>query len=187
MSDDVLRLQAPGHLAWIDLEMTGLDAQRDHILQAALIVTDEDLAIREEFVCDIWHPSEHFAGMNSFVRDMHERNGLLERCAASRTDLHAAEQALLMRVAAWCPYPAVLCGNTIGHDKKFIDRWMPGLSRYLSYRVIDVTSLKLLSRLWYGDAAEFQKPEEGRHDALVDIRNSIAELAHYRARFFKAP
>ena len=174
------RIQAADRLAWIDLEMTGLDPARDQIIQAALIVTDGDLNLLEEFVCDIWQPEPVLELMTPFVRDMHEKTGLIERLRASRTDLHAAEQQLLERVTGWCPYPAILCGNSVGHDKRFLDRWMPGLARYLSYRLIDVTSIKLLAKMWTDESTLYQKPEAGAHDALVDIRNSIAELAHYR-------
>jgi oligoribonuclease len=179
------RVQHPGHLAWIDLEMTGLDPQGDVILQAALIVTDRELRPLEEFAVDIWQPESALAGMVPFVRAMHERTGLLARVRASTTDLVAAERALLARVAGWCPYQTVLCGNSVGTDKRFLERWMPGLASYLSYRIVDVSSLKVLAKLWYGEAAAYAKPADGEHDALVDIRNSIAELAHYRATLFR--
>lgn len=179
------RTQRPGNLAWVDLEMTGLDAQRDVILQAALIVTDSELRPLEEFVCDLWQPEEALGRMVPFVRDMHEKTGLLARVRASKTDLVAAERALLERVTGWCPYGTVLCGNSVGTDKRFLERWMPGLAAYLSYRIVDVSSLKVLAKLWYGEAAAYKKPAVGEHDALVDIRNSIAELAHYRATLLR--
>jgi oligoribonuclease len=179
------RVQAATNLAWLDLEMTGLDPQADVILQAALIITDADLNVLEEFVCDVWQPDALLARMVPFVRDMHETTGLTDRVRKSRVDLLVAERKLLERVAGWCTYPAVLCGNTIGQDKRFVDRWMPGLAGYLSYRTLDVTSVKLLAKAWYGEDAIYDKPQKGEHDALVDIRNSIAELSHYRATLFK--
>jgi oligoribonuclease len=179
------RAQSATNLAWLDLEMTGLDAQADVILQAALIITDAQLNVLEEFVCDIWQPDAALERMVPFVREMHETTGLTERVRKSKIDLMVAERKLLERVAGWCTYPAVLCGNTIGQDKRFVDRWMPGLSGYLSYRTLDVTSLKLLAKTWYGEAAVYDKPQKGEHDALVDIKNSIAELSHYRATLFK--
>ena len=182
-----MRTQSATNLAWLDLEMTGLDPQTDVILQAALIVTDAQLNVLEEFVCDIWQPDEHLARMVPFVKDMHETTGLSERVRKSKIDLLVAERKLLERVAGWCTYPAVLCGNTIGQDKRFVDQWMPGLSGYLSYRTIDVTSIKLIARAWYGEQAIYEKPVKGEHDALVDIKNSIAELSHYRATVFKTP
>jgi oligoribonuclease len=183
----VARTQSPTNLAWLDLEMTGLNPQEDVILQAALIITDAQLNVLEEFVCDVWQPDALLARMVPFVKEMHETTGLTERVKKSRVDLMVAERKLLERVAGWCAYPAVLCGNTIGQDKRFVDQWMPGLSGYLSYRTIDVTSVKLLAKAWYGDEAVFEKPVKGEHDALVDIKNSIAELSHYRATVFKTP
>ena len=185
MSSHVSRSQNPSNLAWLDLEMTGLDAERDVILQAALIITDAELRPLEEFACDVWQPEEALTRMSPFVREMHTRTGLLGRIGGSRIEVTAAERMLLERVAGWCPYPAILCGNSIGQDRRFIDRYMPGLSRYLHYRLLDVTSLKILARTWYGEGAVFPKPAEGAHDALVDIRNSIAELAHYRRPLFR--
>jgi oligoribonuclease len=181
----VVRLQSANNLAWLDLEMTGLDPQQDVILQAALIITDAQLNVLEEFVCDVWQPDALLARMVPFVKEMHETTGLTERVRKSRVDLMVAERKLLERVAGWCAYPAVLCGNTIGQDKRFVDRWMPGLSGYLSYRTVDVTSIKLLTKAWYGEEAVYDKPVKGEHDALVDIKNSIAELSHYRATVFK--
>lgn len=181
----VQRVQSATNLVWLDLEMTGLDPARDVILQAALIVTDAELRPLEELCIDVWQPPEALAKMVPFVRDMHEKTGLLSRLAGSKIDLRAAERQLMERVTGWCPYGAVLCGNSVHNDKAFVDAWMPALSGYLSYRLVDVSSLKVLARLWYGEGAVFEKPTEGEHDALVDIRNSIAELAHYRARLMR--
>ena len=181
----VKRTQAAGNLVWIDLEMTGLDAHSHVIIQAALIITDAQLEPLEELVLDIWQPPDELDKMVPFVRDMHTKTGLLERLQQSRVDVVNAERQLLDRVAGWCPLGTPLCGNSIGQDKRFLDRYMPALAGYLSYRVIDVTSLKLLAKLWYGDQAMYTKPEAGAHDALVDIKNSIAELKHYRQTLFK--
>jgi oligoribonuclease len=179
------RKQSAGNLVWLDLEMTGLDAQTDVILQAALIVTDHALTPLEEYVCDVWQPEGELQKMTPFVRDMHDKTGLAARVRASKVDLVAAERQLIERVAGWCTYPATLCGNSIGQDKRFVERWMPGLAGYLGHRIVDVSSIKLLAKLWYGEHAVFAKPEEGAHDALVDVRNSIAELRHYRTALFK--
>jgi oligoribonuclease len=175
-----MAVRTPANLAWIDLEMTGLDATRDVILQAALIVTDRDLQPLEEFCCDIWQPEEALLCMSPFVRDMHDKNGLIERVRASRVDLREAQRQLLSRIAALCDHPAVLCGSSIWVDRVFLDRHMPALSGYLHYRMIDVTSVRLLVERWHGGGAVYVKPTAGEHDALVDIRNSIAELRHYR-------
>ena len=173
------RRQSDGNLAWLDLEMTGLDPERDVIVQAALIITDRDLVPLEEFVCDVWQPPALLAGMTPFVRKMHTTSGLLGRLPEARQDVRDAERELLTRVAGWCPHPAILCGNSIWNDRKFLDRGMLGLSRYLHYRMLDVSAFKVAAQL-YRPEALFRKSEAGQHDALVDVRNSIAEFQHYR-------
>jgi oligoribonuclease len=172
--------RAPTNLAWLDLEMTGLDPQRDVILQAALIVTDRELNPLDEYCCDIYQPDEALARMSPFVRDMHDKNGLIERVRVSRIDLREAERQLLTRLTSLCDYPAILCGSSIWVDRTFVDRYMPGLAGYLHYRMVDVSSLRILANQWLGPEAAFMKSAAGEHDALVDIRNSIAELRHYR-------
>jgi oligoribonuclease len=173
--------RSAGNLAFLDLEMTGLDAERDVIIQAALIVTDSELQPLDEYCCDIHQSEQALAVMSPFVRDMHEKNGLIERVRASRIDLREAQHQLIARVSTLCEHPAVLCGSSIWVDRVFVNRHMPGLGAYLHYRMIDVTSVKLLVQRWLGSSATFNKPTEGEHDALVDIRNSIAELRHYRS------
>jgi oligoribonuclease len=184
-ANEVRRAQVDGNLVWLDLEMTGLDPERDSIIQAALIVTDRDLNPLEEFATDVWQPEERLAVMTPFVREMHTKTGLLERLRTCRTDVRQAERELMTRVAGWCPFPAVLCGNSIWSDRKFVEQQMPGLARYLHYRMVDVSSLKVLAASWYGASAAFQKNKDGAHDALVDVRASIAELRHYRAKIFR--
>jgi len=185
MAPKLPRNPSPTNLAWLDLEMTGLSPTRDVILQAALIITNSELEVLEEYSCDIWQPEAELAKMTPFVRNMHQKNGLLERVRASTMDTMATERFLLERMSGWCTYPATLCGNTIGMDKRFVEAWMPGLNGFLHYRVVDVSSLKVLARLWYGDEAVYEKPKAGEHDAIVDIRNSIAELKHYRKELFR--
>jgi oligoribonuclease len=180
-----VRRQSPAHLAWLDLEMTGLDAAHDVILQAALIVTDAELSPLEEFVSDVWQPESELAKMTPFVREMHQKTGLLDRVRSCTVELRRVEQSLLEIVSGWCPYGAVLCGNSIWQDRKFIERYMPGLAGYLTYRLVDVSAIKVLAKTWYGPSAVFAKPEVGEHDALNDVRNSIAELAHYRKTLFR--
>jgi oligoribonuclease len=181
------RQQSPTNLVWLDLEMTGLDARVDAILQAALIVTSADLTPLEQFSCDIWQPEAALARMTPFVRDMHEKTGLLGRVRQSKLELRRAEQQMLEVVSGWCPYGAVLCGNSIWQDRRFVDQYLPGLSSYLTYRLIDVSSIKLLAKVWFGPTAVYTKPTDGEHDALVDVKNSIAELAHYRKTLFRLP
>ncbi len=177
------RVRSPHHLVWIDLEMTGLEPATDAILQAAVVITDPNLTVIEEYCCDVWQPLERLEKMSPFVRDMHTKSGLLERVGKSRIDLQAAERHLLERIAGWCEYPATICGNSIGQDKRFLDAYMPGVARYLHYRIVDVSSLKVLMRLWYGDEAEYKKPDDQKHDALFDVHQSIAELDFYRKKY----
>lgn len=181
----VTRKQSSSNLVWIDLEMTGLNPATEVILQAALIVTDADLNPLESYCVDIWQPETALESMVPFVREMHDKNGLTDRCRKSRTEVGRAEQELLERVSGWCPYRPVLCGNTIGSDRKFLDKYMPALSGYLHYRMVDVSSIKVLAGLWY-PAAGYEKPRDAQHDALFDIEQSIAELAHYRKELFRS-
>jgi oligoribonuclease len=181
----IVRTQSSSNLVWLDLEMTGLDAQYDVILQAALIVTDKDLQPLESHACVIWQPDHELQKMTPFVREMHTKTGLIERVRASTLDLPSAEKQILERISGWCSFGVTLCGNSVGHDKRFIDRYMPALAGYLGYRIVDVSSIKMLARLWYGEGAVYQKPAEGAHDAVVDIQRSIEELRHYRATLFR--
>jgi oligoribonuclease len=160
--------------------MSGLDVETNRILQAAVVITNSALQPLDEFCCDVWQPEPVLAEMGPFVRAMHEKNGLLQRVRASQLDTADAEKKLLAIVAKWCPYPATLCGNSIWSDRKFIDRYMPALAGYLHYRMVDVSTLKVLASRWYGAEAVYSKPTGAEHDALFDVKNSIAELAHYR-------
>jgi oligoribonuclease len=180
------KVQSPANLAWLDLEMTGLLVEEHCIVQAAVVITSGDLEVLDELALDVWQPQSALAAMSPFVRDMHQKTGLLSRVVNSKTDLGDVEQKLLAVVAGWCLYPATLCGNSIWQDRKFIDRHMPGLGRYCGYRMIDVSSLKVLAARWYGEKAVYVKPKTGEHDALVDIKNSIAELQHYRETIFSS-
>jgi oligoribonuclease len=174
------------NLVWIDLEMTGLNPDVDVVLQAALVITSVDLEPLDEAAVVIGQSAETLARMSPFVRDMHTRTGLVERVLGSKIDVAEAERGLLACIGAWCPSPATLCGNSIWNDRRFIARHMPALDRYLHYRVVDVSSVKVLAARWYGESAVFAKPSDGAHDAAVDVRHSIAELRHYRETLFRA-
>jgi oligoribonuclease len=178
---------SPRNLVWIDLEMTGLDPEVDVILQVALVITTADLVPLDEVAIDIFQPEVALARMIPLVRDMHSRTGLIDRVRRSTIDLASAEQTLVDHIGRYCPAPATLCGNSVWTDRRFIIRHLPALDHLLHYRLVDVSTLKVLAQRWYGDSAVFAKPTAGEHDALVDIRNSIAELAHYRATLLREP
>lgn len=172
-------------LVWIDLEMTGLDPERCSIIELGLIITGADLTPIAQLERVVWQPDEVLARMDPFVRDMHTRNGLLERVRASKQGQADVEREALTLVAAHCAFrEGVLAGNSIYQDRRFLTRHMPQLEGFLHYRQVDVSSLKVLARAWYGPAAEFKKDGKN-HTALDDIQASLDELRHYRAQLFR--
>lgn len=171
---------------WLDLEMTGLDPETCAIIEIGIIITGPDLKPIAEMERVIWQPDEVLARMEPVVRDMHTRNGLMSRVKASPISLRVAERDVTSLVADHCALgEGVLCGNSIHTDRRFLFRYMPMLERYLHYRMVDVTSLKVLTRAWFPDVAEPRKNASG-HTALADLRASIAELTYYRETFFRA-
>ena len=173
-------------LVWIDCEMTGLDLERDALIEVAALVTDSDLNVLGEGVdVVIKPPAAALAQMNEFVRDMHTHSGLLQELEGG-IDLEEAQRLVLDYVREYAPEAnkAPLAGNTIGTDRGFLARDMPGLEGHLHYRVVDVSSIKELVRRWY-PRVYFQAPAKtGNHRALGDIRDSIEELKYYRATVF---
>ena len=173
-------------LVWIDLEMTGLDPERDVIIEIATIVTDNRLAIVAEGpAIAIAQPAQRLAGMDEWNRTHHGASGLIDRVRASRVTEGEAQAATLAFLEQHVEKGASpLCGNTIWQDRRFLARYMPDLEGYLHYRNIDVSSIKELAMRWRPElAAGFSKKNE--HTALADIRESIAELAYYREHFFR--
>lgn len=167
-------------IAWMDLEMTGLDPETCVIVQLAMIVTDAELnEIAPPLELTIWQPESALASMTPFVRAMHEKSGLLAQIRASEISVDEAEREVMEVLTRHAAYrTARLAGNSIGQDRRFLVKHMPVLEGYLHYRQIDVSTLKELALWWYGEKVE--KPELGKHTALHDVRQSIAELAHYR-------
>jgi oligoribonuclease len=177
-------------IVWIDCEMTGLSLESDALVEVAALVTDYDLTVLGEGVDVVIRPPEAaLAQMGDFVREMHTASGLLDELAAGTT-LEKAQAMVLDYVRAWAPEPgkAPLGGNTVATDRAFLARDMPELEAHLHYRIIDVSSIKELSRRWF-PRAYFAAPQKtGGHRALADIRESIAELRYYRdAVFVPAP
>jgi oligoribonuclease len=177
-------------IVWIDCEMTGLSLERDALIEVAALVTDYELnQLGDGVDLVIKPPAEALEQMDDFVREMHTTSGLLADLDRGIT-LEDAQAQVLAYVRQWVPEPrkAPLGGNTVGTDRGFLARDMPDLEAHLHYRVIDVSSIKELSRRWY-PRAYFNAPKKsGGHRALADIRESIAELRYYReAVFVPAP
>jgi len=177
-------------LVWIDLEMTGLAVETDVIVEIACIVTDANLAVLDDGIDLVVHAdAAALARMDDFVRNMHTKSGLLPLIEASTTTVADAEAQVLAYVKGHVPAPGVapLCGNSIGVDRRFLDRYMHELDTYLHYRSIDVSSLKELCRRWYPAVYRKRPGKAEQHRALDDIRESIAELRFYREQLFIPP
>jgi oligoribonuclease len=177
-------------IVWIDCEMTGLDIKNDALIEVAALVTDSELNVLGDGVDVVIKPDDAaLAQMNDFVRDMHTKSGLLKELPFGKT-MAEAEAAVMEYIAEWVPDPrkAPLGGNSVGTDRVFLSRDMPAVVEHLHYRVIDVSTIKELSRRWYA-RAYFQSPaKKGGHRALGDIKDSIDELRYYReAVFVPAP
>jgi oligoribonuclease len=172
----------------MDLEMTGLDPNRNVIVEIATLVTDDDLEIVAEGPDLVVHqPEEALSAMQDVVRDMHTRSGLLEAIRASTTSLDEAGAATLDFIRAHVPTPRTvpLCGNSIGTDRRFLAAYLPDIERYLHYRSVDVSTLKELALRWAPDVAERAPRKESAHRALDDIRESVAELRWYRSQLLR--
>jgi oligoribonuclease len=177
-------------MVWIDCEMTGLDLERDALVEVAALVTDSELNIMGEGVDIVVRPpAEALAQMPEIVREMHTASGLLDELEGGTT-LAEAEAQVLAYVRAQVPEAgkAPLCGNSVATDRGFLARDMPALEAHLHYRIVDVSSIKELARRWYPKAYYNSPKKQGNHRALADIRESIAELKYYReALFVPAP
>ena len=173
-------------LAWMDLEMTGLDPSRHVIVEIATLMTDDDLNIVAEGPDLVVHATdEQLALMEDIVVGMHTRSGLLEAIKASTTTLEEAGAATLEFLRAQVPVGQVpLCGNSIGTDRRFLAAFLPEVEAHLHYRSVDVSTVKELARRWYPTAAAAAPRKAGGHRALDDIRESVEELRYYRAAVF---
>jgi len=174
---------SPDRLVWIDLEMTGLDPKKCTIVEIATIVTNSHLDIVEEGPNLVIHqPEEALAVMNDYVRELHTTSGLLDQIRTSSVTLEDATTQTLAFIKKHVTTGVVpLCGNSVWKDREFLDAYMPQVAAQLHYRMIDVSTLKELVRRWCPHREAPKKKET--HRALDDIRESIQELAHYRALF----
>jgi len=177
-------------LVWVDCEMTGLDLERDVLIEVAALVTDSELNVLGDGVDLVIHAEESSLGsMVEIVREMHDKSGLTDAVRASTVTVAEAEDLVLAYVTSFVPEPrtAPLCGNSIATDRGFLALHMPRFDGYLHYRMIDVSSIKELTRRWY-PRTYFGQPAKGlAHRALADIRESIRELEYYRRTVFVPP
>jgi len=174
-------------LVWVDLEMTGLNPETCAIVEIAVIITDRDLTeVSPVLNLAVWQPNSVLETMDPYVRDMHKKTCLLDKIKLSKLSVADAELKALQMVSRYCSFQsAPLCGNAIGQDRRFLIKYMPGFERFLHYRNIDVSTVKELGYWWYKD--KYVKPDEGKHTALQDIKQSIAELAYLREKIFQNP
>ena len=173
------------NLVWIDLEMTGLDPARDVIIEAAVLITDGELNIIADGPDFAIHRTDaELSVMNAWNRQTHHGSGLIKRVKASDVTIGQAEEQILEFVRDWTVEgKSPLCGNSVHQDRRFLYGEMPRLIEWLSYRIVDVSTIKELALRWYPEMEPFVKQE--RHRALDDIRESIDELRWYRQQLFK--
>jgi oligoribonuclease len=172
---------------WCDLEMTGLDPNQCAIIEMGIVITGGDLKPIAEFERAIWQPEDVLTRMEPFVKEMHTKNGLLERVRKSDVSLRTAEKEATQLISRHIDFgEGILAGNSIHTDRSFITKFMPGFDRYLHYRMLDVSGLKMLTRAWYPNAPGRSKVDAS-HTVLSDLRASIGELAYYQQTFFKNP
>ncbi len=177
--------QAAQRLIWIDLEMTGLDPDYDHIIEVATIVTDYDLNILAEGpVLAVHQPQANLAKMDDWNVRTHTGSGLVKRVQESSVSEADASNATIEFLQQYVtPGSSPMCGNSICQDRRFLARHMPELEAFFHYRNLDVSTVKQLAKYWAPTVAE-GVTKQGAHTALADIRESIEELRYYREHFF---
>lgn len=174
------------NLIWVDLEMTGLNPDKDRILEIAVIVTDSELTILAEGPMLAIHQAQTYLDqMDSWCTEHHGKSGLTQRVQESNISELAAEKETLDFIKKYVPAKvSPMCGNTIYQDRRFLLKYMPTLENYFHYRLLDVSTVKILAQRWAPSIASGFK-KESVHLALQDIRDSIEELRYYHANFIK--
>lgn len=178
--------QDQNNLLWLDMEMTGLDPDKDRIIEVAIVVTDSQLnALAQAPVLVIHQADAILDAMDEWNKGTHARSGLIDKVKASTLTEAAAEDQLLAFLAQHVPArTSPMCGNSICQDRRFLARHMPRLEAYFHYRNLDVSTLKELAKRWKPDVAR-RLVKQGKHEALADIHESIDELKYYRENFLK--
>ena len=181
-------MQNKNNLAWIDLEMTGLNPHHDHIIEAAMVITDIDLNVLEQSEILVIHQNDELLNsMDEWNTTTHTRTGLIERVRTSRLNEEQVEEKLLEFIQKWIPEKTTpMCGNSVHQDRRFLSKYMPKLEAYFHYRNLDVSTLKELSRRWNPTVYRGLK-KKCAHQALEDILESIDELKYYRENFLQLP
>ena len=174
------------NLVWLDCEMTGLNPERDRIIEIAVVVTGPTLAPRIEGPVLVIHQSdEQLAGMDAWNRGTHGKSGLIDKVKASRLSEQTAQEIILDFLSAYLPKKtSPMCGNSIGQDRRFLAKYMPELEAFFHYRNLDVSTLKELAKRWRPEVYSSFKKQQ-RHTALADVQESIDELVHYRQHFLR--
>ncbi len=178
--------QNQNHLIWLDMEMTGLYPENNHIIEVAIVITDSELNTVAEGPSLAVHQSDSVLdAMDDWNKSTHAKSGLIERVKASTLNEAEVEAQCLAFLKEYVPaHTSPMCGNSICQDRRFMARWMPELEAYFHYRNLDVSTLKELARRWKPDMAKGVK-KHGKHEALADIYESIEEMKHYREHFIK--
>jgi oligoribonuclease len=178
--------QDQNNLIWLDMEMTGLDPDKDRIIEVAIVATDSQLnTLAEAPVLVVRQPDVVLDAMDDWNKNTHSRSGLIDRVKASGLSESEVERQLLAFLAQHVPAKtSPMCGNSICQDRRFLARHMPALETYFHYRNLDVSTLKELARRWRPDVAK-GVVKQGKHEALADVYDSIEELKHYREHFLR--
>ncbi len=178
--------QDQNNLVWLDMEMTGLNPDTDRVIEIAIVVTDTNLVTVAEAPVLVVHQSDAvLEAMDDWNKGMHARSGLVAKVKASALAEADVENAMIQFLAQHVPArTSPMCGNSICQDRRFMARWLPKLEAYFHYRNLDVSTLKELVRRWKPEVAR-GVVKGGKHEALADIYESIAELKYYRENFLR--
>ena len=186
LDTDALLKKSDQNLVWLDCEMTGLDPEKERIIEIAVVVTGPQLTPRIEGPVLALHQSDELLEqMDKWNKRTHGRSGLIDKVKASSVTEEDAQAQLLAFLAKYVPKgKAPMCGNTIGQDRRFLAKYMPGLEAFFHYRNVDVSTFKELAKRWRPEVYSAFKKRQ-KHTALADVHESIDELEHYREHFLK--